>query len=140
MAAAAAAGMQIAGTLGSTASSVMAADTNANILQAKERSVLDTGAQEERQNRRAWRLQRGKANTEMAASGVSLSGGSPLLMELDRAKQSEIEALSIRRAATTQAQGLAFDARMERRSIPWKIFGGSATAVGQGATAYYAAH
>jgi hypothetical protein len=118
----------------------MAADTNANILQAKERSVLDTAAQEERQNRRQWALVRGKANTEMAASGVSLSGGSPLLMELDRAKQAEIEALSIRRQGTMEAAGLAYAARMERRSIPWKIFGGATTAAGQGATAYYASH
>jgi len=123
------------GTLGQTAASTMATTTNARILSQEANAAEYDAQQQEIQNRRQWSLERGKANAGVAAGGVSLSSGSPLLMELDRAKQSEIEALSIRRAGKMRAQGLNFNARMERKSRAWKIFGGSATASGQFADA-----
>lgn len=117
-------GSQMLGSALGTASDVMATDLNANAMQAEARSVEAQAAFDETQQRRASKLDQGKANAIVAASGVSLSSGSPLLMELDRIKQSEIEALSIRREGKMQAESLRFSARMQRRSIPWKIAGG----------------
>ncbi len=117
-------GSQMLGSALGTASDVMATDLNANAMQAEARSVEAQAAFDETQQRRVSKLDQGKANAIVAASGVSMSSGSPLLMELDRIKQSEIEALSIRRSGKMQAESLRFGARMQRRSIPWKIAGG----------------
>lgn len=117
-------GMSMLGSAVSTASDVMATDLNANAMQAEARSVEAQADFDETQQRRVAKLDQGKANAIVAASGISMSSGSPLLMELDRIKQSEIEALSIRRSGKMQAESLRFGARMQRRSIPWKIVGG----------------
>ena len=76
--------MGVVGTAGQTASSIMATDVQAKSLQAEGRSITEQAKFDERQSRRESSLYRGKANATVAASGVSLSSGSPLLMELDR--------------------------------------------------------
>lgn len=116
--------MSVVGTAGQTASSIMATDVQAKSLQAEGRSITEQAKFDERQSRRESSLYRGKANATVAASGVSLSSGSPLLMELDRAKQTEIQALSIRRAGVMARSAKDFEARMVRRQIPWQILGG----------------
>jgi len=117
-------GMGILGQAGSTFSNVQATRTNAKGLELEAKSIEMQAAFDERQQRRLNKLEQGKANTIAAASGIDISSGSPLLMELDRVKQGEIEALSIRRAGAMGAASKRFAARMERRSIPWKILGG----------------
>lgn len=121
---AAAMAMQMAGSAGGTIAKVQEADLTAKSLQSEARSIEAQAAFDETQQRRKNRLMLGEANAQAAASGVQISSGSPLLMELDRVKQSEIEALSIRRAGSIQAEGRRYGARLARRSIPYTILGG----------------
>lgn len=116
--------MQGVGTAGGTIAKVQEADLTAKGLQAEARSIEAQAAFDETQQRRKNRLILGEANAQAAASGVQVTSGSPLLLELDRVKQAEIEALSIRRAGSIQAEGRRYGARLARRSIPWTILGG----------------
>jgi len=124
--AAAAAGLQLLGTAGSTYAQVKAADTEARVKQAEARAVEGSTQLEEIQQRRRAAIATGQANAIAAASGLDLTSGTPLLMELDRAKQSEIEAQSIRRTGAMQASGLRFQSALAKKSIPWTIIGGAA--------------
>lgn len=118
--------MGMVGQIGGTIAKVQATNTQAQVL-AREADVIESNARlEEQQQRRRAAIAMGKANALGAASGLDLSSGSTLLMELDRAKQSEIEALSIRRTGDIAATTKRFESRMVRRSIPWTILGGAA--------------
>lgn len=122
--AAAAAGIGILGTVGRTTSNVLAADEQSKLYSAESRSVTAQASFDERQQRRQNAFALGEANADTAAGGVDLTRGSPLLMELDRTKQAEIQALSIRRSGQVAAQSLDWSARMARRQIPGLIVGG----------------
>ncbi|MHB8510229.1 MAG: hypothetical protein ACYDGR_16560 [Candidatus Dormibacteria bacterium] len=122
--AAAATGFSLLGAVGTTASNVMASDEQAKIYSAESRSVVSQAAFDERQQRRQNAFAMGEANADTAAGGIDMTRGSPLLMQLDRAKQSEIQALSIRRSGQVQAMGLDWGARMARRQIPGQIVSG----------------
>ena len=124
MAAAAAAGAGVAGSLLGTVGKVQEADLTAKSLQSEARSIEEQSAFDARQQQRRNRLVQGEANAQAAASGVSLSSGSPLLLELDRVKQGEIERQSIIRAGSVAAAGRRYGARLARRSIPYTILGG----------------
>lgn len=119
-----AAGMQLVGTAAGTAAKVQEADLTAKGLQSEARSIEAQAAFDETQQRRKNRLMLGEANAQAAASGIDISSGSPLLLELDRVKQAEIEALSIRRAGGIAAESRRYGARLARRSIPYTILGG----------------
>lgn len=106
-----------------TVSEVQAADISAKSQQAQARSIEQQTAFDERQQRRQASLMQGQANAIGAASGLDISSGSSLLMELDRAKQSEIQAQGIRRSGDIQAQSLRYGARLARRSIPFTVAG-----------------
>ena len=118
-------GMQMAGTAGGTIAKVQEADLTAKSLQSEARSIDQRTAFDETQQRRQNRLMLGEANAQAAASGVQITSGSALLLELDRVKQSEIEALSIRQAGKMRADSLRYGARLARRSIPYTILGGT---------------
>jgi len=100
-----------------TVAELQAADISAKSQQAEARSIEQQAAFDERQQRRQARLMQGKANAIGAASGIDISSGSSLLMELDRAKQSEIEAQGITRSGSIAAQGKRYGARLARRSV-----------------------
>ena len=117
-------GMQVAGVAGGTVAKVQEADLTAKGLQAEARSIDERTKFDETQQRRRNRLLLGEANAQAAASGLGISSGSPLLLELDRVKQAEIEALSIRQAGNMKADSLRYGARLARRSIPYTILGG----------------
>lgn len=117
-------GMQVAGGVGGTIAKVQEADLTAKGLQSEARSIEEQARFDETQQRRQNRLMLGQANAQAAASGVQITSGSPLLLELDRVKQAEIEALSIRRAGSIAAESRRYGARLARRSIPWTILGG----------------
>lgn len=114
------------GTIGQTSSSVIAQDVNAKSLDSEGRSIADQAAFDERQQRRLSRLSMGQAIAQGAASGVAITSGSPLLQELDRVKQNEIEALSIRRLGQIGQSTKRFQSRMTRKQIPFTILGGAA--------------
>ena len=78
-------------------------------------SIRESAAYEERQFRRRAALLLGKQNVITAASGLDVSGGSPLLMELDTIQQTELEALNIRRSGNVTASSREFEAGLSRR-------------------------
>jgi hypothetical protein len=135
MAQAAAAGAQIAGTSLKTIGTVQARDIAAKSAEQEAISAEQAALVSERQSRRDSSLVTGKANAIVAASGLSLKSGSPLLMELDRAKQAEIEALSIRRSGQMQAASKRYEGRLQRRAIPFDILSGFLSMGSQGAGA-----
>jgi hypothetical protein len=53
-----------------------------------------------------------KSRATVAAGGLDISSGSPLLMELDSTRNAEISALNIRRTGAIQAQGFMFQSGM----------------------------
>jgi hypothetical protein len=127
--------MQAVGTVGSTASNVIAQDVQSKALDAEGRSIAEQAAFDERQQRRANRLMLGEGVARGAASGVAITSGSPLLHELDRVRQSEIEALSIRRQGEIGQSVKRFESRMTRKQIPFTILAGATSLASQGAGA-----
>jgi hypothetical protein len=119
-------GLGVIGTVGETASGVIAQDVQAKAFDAEGRSIAEQAAFDERQQRRANRLMLGEGVARGAASGVAITSGSPLLQELDRVKQTEIEALSIRRQGEIGQATKRFQSRMTRKQIPFTILGGAA--------------
>lgn len=132
---AAGAAAMVGGTALKTISTVQARDVAAKSLEQEAISAEQAAFVQERQSRRDTSFLKGKANAITAASGLSLRSGSPLLMELDRAKQSEIEALSIRRSGQMQAASKRYEGRLQRRAIPFDILGGFLSAGGQATSA-----
>jgi hypothetical protein len=128
MAAAAGMGLGMLGTLGSTAANVQASDVNAKILDTRARSIDAQTEFDVMQQRRKAGLYLGEANATAAASGVAITSGSPLLHELDRVKQTEIEAQNIRAQGQNAAASTRFQSQMTRRQIPFQILGGVANA------------
>lgn len=126
MAAAAGAGLGILGTVGSTTSNVMASTVNANALDAQARSEIQQSEFDATQQARKNKFFLGEANAATAGAGVSLSSGSPLLHELDRVKQTEMERQNILIRGQNAAAATRFQSRLQRRQIPWQIIGGVA--------------
>lgn len=118
----------LAGSAVSAYSGVQAAKAQAQAAEMEARSVENKSKFLETQQRRENKLIQGEANAITAASGVQLGSGSPLFMELDRIKQGELEALSIRQGGQVAAMGSRFGGEMAKRRIP-SIIGDS---VGQG--------
>lgn len=119
-------GLGLAGVAGQTLGNVKALDTNADILEQEARQTEMNAAYDERQQRRLNKFAAGEANANVAASGLSLSSGSPLLMELDRAKQQEMEALNIRRGGAMEAQSKRFRSDVLQGQKTNAIFTGAA--------------
>ena len=78
---------------------------------------------EETQQRRELRLRMGEANALGAASGVSIATGTPLLLELDRAKQAELQALHTRYQGTVKAAGYRGQAGLYESKTKYDLAG-----------------
>lgn len=124
-------GAQLAGVGAGTVGNVMSADVNAKIQDIQARTIADNAAFDERQFRRKATLAAGSNVATAAASGIDITRGSPLFAELDFARQSEIEAQSIRRSGRIGAENARFGARMIRRQIPFTIAEGVLSAFGE---------
>ncbi len=138
MAAAAGMGLGLIGNIGSTIANVQTSDVNAKMLDAQARSEEANAAFQETQQRRENQFFLGDAIAKGAASGVAITSGSPLLHELDRVKQTEMQALNIRAQGQNQAASTRFQSRMVRRQIPWQILTGI-TGAGSSLMSGYAA-
>lgn len=109
---------------------------------------------EEQQSRRRSALLLGRQRARTAASGLAVTSGSPLLLELDSIRQAEIEALTIRRSGESVAEarflagrvrasqarfqaGMSrLQARAIRRQIPGILIGGGLQAAAGGFTTF----
>lgn len=108
--------MALLGTMMGTASSLSANKANAQAAEQEAQNFEQSAALQERQFRRSASLETGKGRAIAAASGVRADTGSPLLAELDFAKQAEIEAQNIRRTGMMQAGSKRYEARLTNRS------------------------
>jgi hypothetical protein len=108
--------MALLGTVMGTGSQLASSKANAQAAEQEAQNFEQNAALQERQFRRSAGLEAAKGRAISAASGVRADVGSPLLQELDFAKQSEIEAQSIRRNGTIQAAGRRYEARLMNRS------------------------
>lgn len=116
-------GMGLAGAFMKGGAQAGAAEAGAQLAEVQGKSAVEQARFQERQYRREADLTSGKANAITAASGVALGYGSPLLMELDRAKQKEVEALNIRRTGKIIAGEKQYEADYLRRSKKYSLLG-----------------
>lgn len=121
-------GTQLLGTGAGTVGNVMSADVNAKIQDIASRTITENAQFDERQFRRKAEIAKGSNIATAAASGVDITRGNALFDQLDMAKQTEIEAQSIRRAGKIDSDAKKFESRMTRRQIPFDIIGGAAGA------------
>ena len=126
MAAGAGAAIQGIGTAASTVGSLQTIAEQRKMLKSEALSVEQQAAFDETQTRRQNKLFLGEANAIGAASGVDISSGSPLLHELDRIKQTEIEALNIRRGAQNRVNAINFQRKMLKRQRAFEVVKGAA--------------
>jgi len=61
-----------------------------------------------------------------SASGVNIGSGSSLLLELDSAREAELEAQAIKASRANRVAGKRFESRLARGRMPGTIFGGVA--------------
>ena len=108
--------MALLGTVMQVGSSLAGSKANAQAAEHDAQSIEQNAALQERQFRRSAGLQAAQGRAIAAASGVRADVGSPLLQELDFAKQSELEAQTIRRGGVLQAGNKRYEARMLNRS------------------------
>ena len=96
--------LQSFGAIGSTGAQLASNIATSRVAKAERASELESAAYAERQYRRTAALTMGQARATIAASGVSASSGTPLLLQLDNARQAEMEALNIRRTGEIRAR------------------------------------
>ncbi len=123
--AAAGAAAGIAGTIISVSAQTTEAERRAQAAEAEAQSIEEEAKFQERQQRREDLRTQGFATAAAAASGIDLTQGTPLLLELDRARQAEIEALHIRRSGKNLVAVKRFESVLERKKkIGAQISGG----------------
>lgn len=113
------------GTGGQILSGIRQAEAQSLFARREAQSIRQAAEFEERQFRRRASLLMGKQTAIAAASGLDITSGSPLLMELDSIREAELEALNIRRTGRMGESAKLFEARLARRSIPFTIVGGA---------------
>jgi len=118
--------LALAGVAGSTYAGVQSAKMQAKAAEREAESAQQAAAFEEQQYRRKAAIARGKGEATAAASGLDISTGSPLLLDLENARQTELEALNIRRGGQFAAESKRYEATLARSTIPGTIFGGIA--------------
>lgn len=125
-----AAGLSVVGAIGGMLSSIQQVNAQAKGAKFEAKSIEEQAAFTERQSRRQSALAIGKQVATGAASGVDITSGSPLFMELDSVRQAELEALNIRHQGALGAASKRFEARMAKAQIPGIIIGGISKAAG----------
>jgi len=108
--------MALLGTAMQTGSAVAGNQANARNAETEAQTLEQNAALQERQFRRSAGLQAAQGRAIATASGVRADVGSPLLQELDFAKQAELEAQTIRRGGVVQAGAKRYEARLLNRS------------------------
>jgi len=116
----------VVGAIGQTISQVQASRGQAAAADAEAESIREQAAFEERESRQRSRRVIAKGRAIGAASGVDIGSGSPLLLELDSAREAELEAQAIKAGGANRIAGKRFESRLARGRIPGQIFGGFA--------------
>ena len=114
----------VASAAGSTLSSVQASRGQAKAAEAEAKSLREQAAFDERESRQRARRVIAKGRAVGAASGVDIGSGSPLLLELESAREAELEAQAIRAGGLNRVAGKKFESRLARGRIPGQIAGG----------------
>lgn len=125
-----AAALMVGGQVGQMLSGIQQASGQAKAAKAEAKSIEAQTAFQEQQSRRQSRMAIGKMVAIGAASGVDITSGSPLFMELDSVRQAELDALNIRHQGALGAASKRFEARMAKARIPGIILGGVANTAG----------
>ena len=125
--AAAAAVAAIVGTVATTAVTVQSSLQQASAAKAEAKSREQQAAFQEEQSRRQSQMLIGKQIAMGAASGVDVTSGSPLFMELDSVRQGELEAQNIRHQGALAVSSKKYEASMAMSRIPGTIVGGVAS-------------
>jgi len=112
------------GVLGQTLSGIQASRGQAAVAEAEAESIRQQAEFDERESRQRARRVIAKGRAIGAASGVDIGSGSPLLLELDSAREAELEAQAIRASGSNRVAGRQFEARLARGRIPGQIAGG----------------
>lgn len=123
-------GSQLLGGAMGTIGNVMAADTNAKVLDAQARGIEEDTHFQLRQFGREAKIKAGSNVATTAAAGVDTTRGSPLFAELDFAKQAAIESESIRRSGKMASDSKRFQSRLTKQQIPFDIINGVAGGAG----------
>ncbi len=106
---------QVLSERGAAESEAQAAELSAQFSEIEAASIEDaTRAEEEADRRRTDRIL-GKLRATGAASGVDITSGSALLLELDSAKEAELSALTVRQRGAVGAVGKRQEAALSRR-------------------------
>lgn len=116
--------IQAIGAIGQTIGQYNVAEQTAKGAEQEALSLQDTMASMERQARRRSGLASAKGRAIAAASGIDPGSGSPLLVDLENARQSELEALDIRRIGAVGVQQKQYQAQLARAAKPGIILGG----------------
>jgi hypothetical protein len=109
---------------GQTLASMRAGRFAAGAAEAEAVSIREAAAAEEAQSRRESARVMAKGRAIGAAAGLDIASGSPLLLELENAKQAELEALTIRRRGQQAAFAKTLEARLARRGAEAAFFTG----------------
>lgn len=109
---------------------------NAEIDAAKlERKTIKAETRfQEQQSRRRTSMAIGKQMAILAASGVDITSGSPLFMELDSVRQAELEALNIRHSGKLKMAAKTLTIRQAKARKLGVIISQSLKMGGQGAS------
>jgi len=91
-----------------------AAKAEAGLRTQEAESARQSAAFQERQFRTRISLLLGNQIALGAASGIDISSGSPLLLQLNNVRQGELEALNIQRTGEVRASTSDFEARLAR--------------------------
>ena len=125
-----AAGFSILGAVGTMLSGISQANAQSKGANQEAKSIEEAAAFQEQQSRRQSRMMIGKQVAIGAASGVDITSGSPLFMELDSVRQAELEALNIRHQGALGSASRKYEGKMAKARIPGIIIGGVAQAGG----------
>jgi hypothetical protein len=107
-----------------------AAKREESFREAEAESIRQAAEFEERQFRRRVSFLMGKQEAELAALGLDISSGSPLQLQIDTARQAELEALNVRRSGAQAASAREFEASLARDRFRSLKYSGLYTAGG----------
>lgn len=119
-----AAALSVAGMVGGTYANIKAAKEQRKAAEREAQSIEESSAFDEGQYRYKAGLVQGQARAITAASGIDPGSKSAILMELENARRTELEALNIRRTGKIAAEGRRYEGKLAMAKIPGAIFGG----------------